>query len=67
MRCLLKGWPDARPVQKRSDDIELVPGHFWGFIENNEHAINTLKRAPKTNGIYLLSNNKYVSFSMFYT
>lgn len=45
MRCLLKGWPDARPVQKRSDNIELLPGHFWGFIENNEHAINTLKRA----------------------
>jgi len=45
MRSLLKGWPDTQRVQKRSDDIELVPSHFWGYIENNEHAINTLKRA----------------------
>jgi len=45
MRSLLKGWPNADRIQNRTNDIELVPSHFWGFIENNEHAINTLKRA----------------------
>jgi len=45
MRSLLKGWPSSDRVQHRSDTIDLKPSHFWGFIENNEHAINTLKRA----------------------
>ena len=44
-RCLLKGYYPAQRIQQRSDTIDLVPSHFWGFIENNEHAINTLKRA----------------------
>jgi len=45
MDSLEEGWPNVNRILNRSNDIELVPSHFWGFIENNEHAINTLKRA----------------------
>ncbi len=42
MRSLLKGWSGSRPVYAR-DEIDLMPSHFWGFIENNAQLIKQLK------------------------
>lgn len=46
MRCLLKGWPNSLPYY-RKEDMPLETSHFWGFIENNEEAVNTLKKHKK--------------------
>ena len=46
MRCLLKGWPNSYPYYRKGD-IPLDTSHFWGFIENNELAVQTLKKHKK--------------------
>ena len=44
MRSLLKGWKDSTPIYDRST-AESSPGHFWGFIQNNEQKIAELEQA----------------------
>ena len=44
MRSLLKGWSEVNRVQSRQNiENPLLPGHFWGFIENNAQLIKQLK------------------------
>lgn len=44
MRSLLKGWKDSTPIYDRSTS-DSSPGHFWGFIQNNEQKIAELEQA----------------------
>jgi len=44
MRSLLKGWKGSTPIYDRST-ADSSPGHFWGFIQNNEQKIAELEQA----------------------
>lgn len=37
MDSLYKGWPNSETADRSL--VEPLPGHFWGFIENNEYQI----------------------------
>lgn len=45
MRSLLRGWEGVWPIYNRAVETELVPSHFWGFIEDNEKRIKQLQQA----------------------